>query len=187
MKTILLSLAMVAGLGAATSAVAQSDHSDKQAAKQQCSSERGKSKATREAFRARYGSRSRCVRQKTAEEHDENKAAHDNAAKQCKAERADPNFAATHEGKTFEEFYGTNENLNNAYGKCVSGKAKAQKDEMDAKDAREAKKVKNAAKRCAAERHEIGTTAFAAKYGTNRNDRNAFGKCVSGKAVKPPS
>lgn len=49
-----------------------------------------------------------------------------NAAKACKAERSDPNFAATHDGKTFDEFYGTNRNLKNAYGKCVSSKAKAQ-------------------------------------------------------------
>ena len=28
----------------------------------------------------------------------------------------------------------------------------------------------------------MGRTAFADKYGTNRNKRNAFGKCVSRKA-----
>jgi hypothetical protein len=48
-----------------------------------------------------------------------------NAARQCKAERSDPSFADTHEGKTFDEFYGTNKNLKNAFGKCVSSKAKA--------------------------------------------------------------
>ena len=45
---------------------------------------------------------------------------------------------------------------------------------------------KNAAKACKAER---GTTAqsvaaFKAKYGTNANKANAFGKCVSGKVKK---
>jgi hypothetical protein len=44
---------------------------------------------------------------------------------------------------------------------------------------------KNAAKACKVER---GTTpeskaAFAATYGTNDNDKNAFGKCVSSKAT----
>jgi hypothetical protein len=48
-----------------------------------------------------------------------------NAAKECKAEQADPNFAATHDGKTFGEVYGTNANDKNAFGKCVSSKAKA--------------------------------------------------------------
>jgi len=37
----------------------------------------------------------------------------------------------------------------------------------------------NAAKACAAERTSIGDEAFAVRYGTNGNDANAFGKCVS--------
>ena len=48
-----------------------------------------------------------------------------NAAKLCKAEQADPAFPASHDDKTFDEFYGTNPNLKNAFGKCVSTKAKA--------------------------------------------------------------
>jgi hypothetical protein len=36
----------------------------------------------------------------------------------------------------------------------------------------------NAAKKCKAER-QLGETAFKAKYGTNANKANAFGKCVS--------
>ncbi len=60
-----------------------------------------------------------------------------NAAKECKAEQADPNFAASHDGKTFDEFYGTNGNPKketsgtgkNAFGKCVSSKAKAKGEE----------------------------------------------------------
>ena len=59
-----------------------------------------------------------------------------NAAKLCKAELADLNFAAGHGGKTFAQYYGTNGangqgksnggGNGNAFGKCVSGKAKAQ-------------------------------------------------------------
>ena len=49
-----------------------------------------------------------------------------NAAKRCKAERADAGFAAAHGGKTFAEFYGKNKNAKNAFGKCVSALAKAQ-------------------------------------------------------------
>lgn len=48
-----------------------------------------------------------------------------NSAQQCKAERSDPTFADTHGGMTFDQHYGTNKNLKNAFGKCVSGKAKA--------------------------------------------------------------
>jgi hypothetical protein len=53
-----------------------------------------------------------------------------NAAKECKAEQADPAFADAHEGKTFDEFYGTNGNKKNAFGKCVSMKAKEKEQEQ---------------------------------------------------------
>lgn len=55
-----------------------------------------------------------------------------NAAKECKAERQDPTtIPGNTENETFEEFYGTNKNGKNAFGKCVSGKAKAQNDEEE--------------------------------------------------------
>jgi hypothetical protein len=38
--------------------------------------------------------------------------------------------------------------------------------------------AKNAAKACKAER-DANSEAFAEKYGTNKNGKNAFGKCVS--------
>jgi len=41
--------------------------------------------------------------------------------------------------------------------------------------------AKNAAHECKAER-AADATAFAEKYGTNKNKKNAYGKCVSGKA-----
>jgi hypothetical protein len=47
--------------------------------------------------------------------------------------------------------------------------------------ARPDRSEKNAAKECAAERREMGRDAFAEQYGTNKNGRNAFGKCVSRK------
>jgi hypothetical protein len=43
---------------------------------------------------------------------------------------------------------------------------------------------KNAAKKCKAERASMGAEAFKAKYGTNPNKANAFGKCVSGQSKK---
>ena len=106
-------------------------------------------------------------------------AARKNASKECKAEASDPNFEATHQGKSFAEYYGANGNGKNAHGKCVSAKAKELKADMDKADAEEAEAFKNAAKACAAERRSLGTDEFADKYGTNPNKRNAFGKCVS--------
>jgi len=38
---------------------------------------------------------------------------------------------------------------------------------------------KNAAKYCKAVRESKGLEAFATQHGTNKNKRNAFGKCVS--------
>lgn len=89
---------------------------------------------------------------------------HSDAVKQCKTERtADP--------AAFTAKYGSNNNGKNALGKCVS---QAQSELTD--DQQSA--VENAAKQCKAER-KADPSAFATKYGTNENKRNAFGKCVS--------
>jgi hypothetical protein len=174
MKKILAATVMAAALVVPTGAVAKPDNSEKKAAKAECKDERGNMKATREAFTAKYGSFSRCWRQTAEEEEAENDAAHKNAAKECKADRSeDPDG--------FKETYGTNKNGKNAFGKCVSSKAKEKKAEMDAEDAEDAQEFKNAAKACAAEREEMGEEAFAEEHGTNRNGKNAFGKCVSEK------
>jgi hypothetical protein len=179
MKSILVTLGLAVALASPAATTAKPNETEKSAANRQCKAERGHSPATREAFNARYHSFAHCARHNAAEEENESEAAHKNAAKECKAERSDPGFPAAHEDKTFEQFYGTNKNDKNAYGKCVSKKAKEQKAEMDAVDRQETREFKNAAKQCAAERDEIGVKPFAAKYGTNHNKRNAFGKCVA--------
>ena len=79
----------------------------------------------------------------------------------------------------FADKYGENANGKNAFGKCVSTRAKQHKDEMDDDDAEHAAEFRSAAKRCAAERDKVGEAKFAEKYGDNANKRNAFGKCVS--------
>ena len=101
------------------------------------------------------------------------------ASKECRAERgSDP---ATQEA--FRQKYGTNENGKNAFGKCVSGKAKKAEQQEDAEDLAAIEATKNAAKECDAERGDTAESraAFQEKYGTNKNKKNAFGKCVSGK------
>jgi hypothetical protein len=104
-----------------------------------------------------------------------------NAAQQCKAEQADPSFATSHNGMTFDQFYGTNINDQNSFGKCVSSK-------VQATEAQEQENLQNAAQECRAERSDPsfatshGGKSFTDFYGTNHNKRNAFGKCVSGKA-----
>jgi hypothetical protein len=132
----------------------------------------------------------KCVSRKSREEARERRAAKRNAAKDCKAEQKDPDFASTHDGKSFDEFYGTNTKSHgkgkgkNAFGKCVSSKAKENKAEADQKD----KQKVNAAKECKAEQKDPDFASshdgksFDEFYGTNDNDANAFGKCVSSKA-----
>lgn len=95
------------------------------------------------------------------------------AEKLCRAERG--TTQATRDA--FAQKYGTNKNKKNAFGRCVSKQAAALVDDSKA----EIKAQVAAAQACATER---GTTAesraaFAQKYGTNKNKKNAFGKCVS--------
>ena len=96
-----------------------------------------------------------------------------NAAKSCKAQQADPNFAGSHGGKSFDQFYGSNSSKGkgadrNAYGRCVSQQVQQSVKAEAAASASAAKTCKAALK--------ADATAFATKYGTGRN---AFGKCVS--------
>ena len=95
------------------------------------------------------------------------------AAAACRAERTDPSFPATHDGKTFDQFYGTGKKGRNALGKCISAKARSSA-------VRKNQETINAAKACKRER-AASPAAFRAKYGTNTNKKNAFGKCVSAK------
>jgi hypothetical protein len=187
MKTFLTLTLGALVLAVPAGAVAKPDGSERQAAIKQCKAERGKTKATRDAFKAKYHSFSRCIHQNAIEEEAKVDGALRNAAQQCKAERADADFPAAHEGKTFAQVYGTNKNGKNAYGKCVSGKAHELKVAEDAEDRQEVAEFKSAARECAAERSDEGFAAghdgktFAEFYGTNANKRNAFGKCVSSK------
>ena len=88
----------------------------------------------------------------------------------CQAEQADPNFAATHGGKTFAQFYGKG-NEKNAFGNCVSLKAR--------NSSRAEQAAMNPARTCSALRAKLGRSLFALAFGTNANHANAFGKCVS--------
>ena len=104
-----------------------------------------------------------------------------NAAQQCKAEQADPSTIPGNSGNlTFDQFYGTNPNDHNAFGKCVSSK-------VQSAEAQEQQNLQNAAQQCRAERSSIGATAFTDKYGSNKNKKNAFGKCVSQIAKTMPT
>jgi hypothetical protein len=94
------------------------------------------------------------------------------AAATCTAQQADANFAATHDGKTFVQFYGTGKNGSNAFSRCVATVAKANR------QAEQSGRL-NPARTCRAQRTQLTAPVFGKTYGKNSNDRNAFGKCVS--------
>ena len=108
MKKMIITGALLVGLGFAGPASAASDNEHaKAAAAKQCAAEK---KADRDAFVATYGPKQamrNCIKATTPEAK--------NAAKECKEERAaDPD--------AFQATYGSNENGRNALGKCVSDK-----------------------------------------------------------------
>jgi hypothetical protein len=90
----------------------------------------------------------------------------------CTAQQADPNFAATHGGKTFAQFYGTGAKDKNAFARCVSVVAQANRQA-------EQQGRMNPARTCRSLRTQMTASLFNQTYGKNANDRNAFGKCVS--------
>lgn len=208
MKRALLigaALALLAPAGAA----AKPTKTDKANAARECRAERGDTAATREAFRVKYGTNAngrnafgKCVSRHARDEERERERAARNASQQCRAERAElgaaafaekyatqrpapkgnPNGNGPPEGKGRPEGKGKSVGAGNAFGKCVSGKAKEMRSSSDERDAERAAARRSAARECAAERTSLGREAFADKYGTNADKRNAFGKCVSGKA-----
>jgi hypothetical protein len=181
MKRLIATSAALGALALPAGAMAQPTATDRTNAANECRAERGTTAATREAFRVKYGTNKngknafgKCVSRRSKDEQQEQASASGNAAKACKAERA-------LDEQAFLQKYGPNKNGKNAFGKCVSQKAKESKKAADAADAEQAKQRQSAAKKCAAERRK-DPAAFAVKYGTNRNKHNAFGKCVSTKA-----
>jgi len=143
--------------------------SDKQNPSEFCQAER--TRLGEALFKTTYGGEAnafgKCVSQR-AQASEENT---ENAAKQCKAERSDPNFATSHGGKTYGQVYSDDEKGKNAFGKCVSSKSTAAAEQ-------ELKDHVSAAKECKKARAS-DLAGFKATYGPKPN---AFGKCVSAKA-----
>src|SRR5947209_8432668 len=137
----------------------------------------GKNRNDRNAF-------GKCVSKQQSQDTTDQANAHNSAEKTCRAQQSDPNFSTTTGGgKTFDQFYGTNKNDRNAFGNCVSQNAKAQSTSTENSQVQAQDK---AAKTCLSQQSDpnFSTTTGGGKtfnqfYGTNKNDRNAFGKCVS--------
>lgn len=171
-------------VGAATLAVAAvpttalasntSDHSD---AQKQCRAELkamgkttfDKSFGTDRNDKNAFGN---CVSHRQKQDTADVSKATKNAAQTCKTQENDPNFAAQHSGKTFAQFYGTGKNGHDAFARCVSTIARANRQA-------EQQGRLNPARTCRALRTQLTSSVFDQTYGKNASDRNAFGKCVS--------
>jgi hypothetical protein len=140
-----------------------------QAASKDCSALRAKIGAA--AFTQAFGGRSNafgvCVSRMTRFE----QSTLNSANTLCRGEQVDANFAASHDGKTFVEFYGTGKKHKNAFGNCVSLKAR--------NSSAAGRSGMNPARACAALRTKMTAAVFRQSFGTNANHGNAFGKCVS--------
>ncbi len=113
--------------GKCVSKASKAQQDDQSSAAQKCKAEQ---QANAAAFVAKYGTNKngknaygKCVSSKSNEADEKRTDATISAAKQCKAERK-ANTAA------FKAKYGTNKSKSNAFGKCVSAKAKGQQDAM---------------------------------------------------------
>ena len=174
MRKLILAGAQALAIAPATALAAEKAPSAEDLAKASCKTQKAElgAKVFKQTHKAKSMSKAMKACMGVAEETaaDELK----NAAQECKAEREA-------DADAFAETYGANKNGKNAYGKCVSTKAKAKEAAADAKDKQDAAEQKNAAKVCDAER-DADADAFKERYGTNANKSNAFGKCVSKKA-----
>ena len=167
MKKLMLMLSLVA-LAAPIAALADAPPSPAQTANAMCAA----AKTTMgTSFATTYGtnaSKSNAFGKCVSSHAKAAKSAVQNAAKSCKAQQADANFASTHGNKTFDQFYG---NGKNAMGKCVS-------QAVQSTVAAQAKASKSALKSCKAAM-KADKAAFATTYGAGRD---ALGKCVAAKS-----
>jgi len=187
-----LSLAVFAGaLVFALPALAQTTPpTGAPSAEQQCRTERAQMGV--DTFRQTYGTNKnhrnafgKCVSKRTQATEQNAAEAHTGASNTCRDEQAaDAAAFATKYGAdnnghgNANSNSNSNTNSNNAFGKCVSQNAKQETADATRQDIQA---DVNAAKACKAER-KADPAGFATKYGTNKNHRNAFGKCVSQKA-----
>src|ERR671927_519807 len=97
-----------------TPVAALADTTPAKNASQDCAALRAKMGAT--SFTQAFGTFGSCVSKMTRLE----QATLDSATALCQAEQADPNFASTHDGQTFVQFYGKGRSDKDAFANCVS-------------------------------------------------------------------
>ena len=170
MKKLMLTVCLVVLVAPAAALANNPSPGAFQAAQKACAAQR--TAMTLATFKATYGANAfgKCV-SSWAHRIEQNTTA---ASASCQAQRADASFAASHDGKTFDQFYGTGKHGKNAMGNCVSSTSQA------ATAAQNAATI-SASRACRAEQ-KADAAGFASHYGTGAAKANAFGRCVSQKA-----
>jgi hypothetical protein len=173
MKRVLIAVGVMVALLVPLTAAAKVTKTDKHNARVECKALKkaaGKKNFARLMHTSKRNAFGKCVSKKAREESRERKEAHKNAAKECREERDNPPGPAA-----FALKYGTNTNHRNAFGKCVSQHARANKEDMDDHD----DNVINAAKHCRLAHNSGLSDNSDWDELINENRSNAFGKCVS--------
>jgi len=164
MRKLFLAGALALAIAPVASASAAQTPSAEDLAKKSCKAQ--KAELGTKVFKQTYNAKSVAKAVKACAGVAEDTATEEleNAARECKAEREA-------DADAFAETYGVNKNGKNAYGKCVSSKAKEAVEE-------ETDEVVTAAATCKTMKADDPAT-FESTYGTKKN---AFGKCVSAHA-----
>lgn len=153
MKKLTIALGLVAMLAVPGVASAATKQEVRDAARQ-CRADR-KAMGTKQ-FNAEHGNLGRCIRRKVREARAAERAAKRRAKRECHKQGLRGRRLA----------------------RCIRAEVREELAQVRA----EAREERNAARECRAELEAMGEEAFREQYGTNRNKRNAFGKCVSAKA-----
>ena len=159
MKTILATLVVAAAFAPVAAFAAAPSSDATKSAQADCTALRAKMGLT--SFSQAYSSFGACV-SKFAPVEQSNITS---AQATCTAQQADTNFASTHNGKAFDQFYGTGKKGNNAFGNCVSTLASASSNA-------ERQGRLNPSQTCRNSRSQMGLATFNLTYRT-------YGKCVS--------
>jgi hypothetical protein len=166
-KLLVLMVALVAALAAGGAAAAPSvAKADPTVAPRVCRALQATMGA--HAFRAAFKAFGTCVSRVSPVD----TLSRESAEAQCRAEQNDPAFAASHDGKTFDAFYGRGQSGKNAFANCVTTKLRATVAVIQ-------RATPNPAQSCRSMRSSMTGPTFALAFGTNANHANAFGKCVS--------
>lgn len=154
MRKIGFAVVMLGLLAVPSAAWTSQGHgADQRNAARECRAERSAMGA--DAFAETYRNFGACVRTKARENAAERRSARRAAVRECRS----------------QDLHGRE------LSACIRRAERAER----AEDRAEQRAELNAARQCRAEREAMGEDAFREQYGTNRNKRNAFGKCVESK------